>query len=58
MIPQVEKRAPRGCFLGGCMFFNGVFCTLNIKRDPCCVYPCNYHMTQEEFKELIDSGRV
>jgi hypothetical protein len=64
MIPPVEERAVRPC--NDCVFaweddYTDLNCNLHVYTRKYIGYttePCKYHYTDDEMKELIDSGRV
>ena len=65
MIPPVEERQWRDCktcigykylngeWPDGCGIFDTEICNCRGSGDA-----CKYHLTQSEYQELIDSGRV
>jgi len=53
MIPPMDERSNRLCETCHCCY-SGWYCSLNIDRVgnfP----PCVYHLTDDEYKELIES---
>jgi hypothetical protein len=64
MIPPVEERAVRPCYECCQCLFDICVCKLdksgnkNIRQYYDKREPCKYHMTKDEYRELIDSGRV
>lgn len=55
MIPPVEPRQARECWECVCCH-DGWDCSLCIERQAS--QPCRYHMTDIEYRELIESGVI